>query len=310
MQPAILVTGAPRSGTTFVGKMLCVPRHMAYLDEPFNYETGLIGVKKPLVYLGEETPEDNRYYKQLIKDLLNGHGHFHSSSLPGLDEHPLKRAGRQIFHSRSELGYHFDILNPFRTRFLIKDPMACLAAGQLHRTLGLKTIVIIRHPASTVASYMRLRWNYKLQDLTNQPELMRQHLEPILEGLDLAGLTQIQTWAYFWLCLYTVMDAYLNENNGIKKVIFQDLSVHPQEEFKKLYDYCDLPWSRAASFQIDRHTNFTNPVDPKVGEAHALKRYSAANVRRWHKLLEPDEIAEIRRITEPLSQKYFPDTDW
>lgn len=310
MQPAILVTGAPRSGTTFVGKMLCLPRHMTYLDEPFNFQTGLQGVKQPLVYLGDDTPQQNHYYLGLINKLLAGQAHFRPSSLPGLDEHPLKRTARKVLRSRSELHYKIDALNPVRSRYLIKDPMACLAAGYLHEQLGLNTIVIIRHPASTIASFKRLRWHYSLSDLTEQPELMQRYLEPVLGPVNTKTLTTVQTWAYFWLCLYTVLDDYLKKYPNIKAVTHEQLSRQPQREFEELFRHCDLPMSAKVKHSIDEHTKSTNPSDPGVGEAHALRRNSAANIHRWHKILEPDEVNEIRRITEPVSSKYYSDADW
>lgn len=283
---------------------------MTYLDEPFNYETGLQGIKQPLVYLGDGTPSLNSHYLGLMKELLAGRAHFRPSSLPGRDEHPLKLTGRKLFRSRSELRYKLDALNPARTRYLIKDPMACMATGYLHRQLGLNTIVIIRHPASTIASFKRLRWDYNLSDLTRQPELMQQYLEPILGPVNVKTLTRLQAWAYFWLCVYTVLDADIKRYPDIKAVTHEDLSREPQRHFDDLFRHCGLPLSAKVRHQIDEHTKATNPVDPGVGEVHALRRHSAASMHRWHKILEPEEISEIRRITEPVASNYYGDADW
>jgi hypothetical protein len=310
MQPAILVTGAPRSSTTFVGKMLCWPQHMAFLDEPFNYQTGLVGVERPLVYLSEETPGLNPRYLGLMRDLTQNQAHFRPSALPNRDEHPIKQAGRRLFRSRTELKYQLDSFNPLRTRYLIKDPMACFASGYLHQSLGLSTLIIIRHPASTIASYKRLGWHYQLSDLTSQPALMERYLEPILGRLDLGSLSPVQTWAYFWLSIYMVLDDYIQKYPNIYDITHEQLSREPQEEFASLYRHCGLPWSDRVARKIDRYTDDRNPAAPKAGDAHSLKRNSAANIHRWKKMLDPDEIAEIRRITEPLASKYYSDSDW
>jgi hypothetical protein len=309
MQPTIFVTGAPRSGTTFVGKMLCLPRHMTYLDEPFNYQTGLQGIQQPLVYLDPDTPKLNDYYLQLVRKMLEGRGRFHSSLLP---QHPslLKTAGRRVLGSRKQLRYQLDTYNPRRTRYLIKDPMACFAAGYLHDQLKLKSIVIIRHPASTIASYKRLRWHYNLTDLTSQPQLMSRYLEPILGPLQLNALTPVQAWSYFWLAVYIVLEGYLHEFPDIQCVTHEHLSRDPAKQLAQLYKHCGLPWSQQVHETVAQYTGSHNPTEPESGAAHTLRRNSAENIQRWKHLLDRDEVHEIRRITEPLACKYYTDADW
>jgi hypothetical protein len=309
MQPAILVTGAPRSGTTFVGKMLCLPKHMTYIDEPFNFQTGLQGIRQPLLYLDQNTSEINDHYLDLMRNLLQGRGRFQASLLP---RHPtfLKTAGRRLFGSKKQLRYQLDSLDPRRTRFLIKDPMACFAAGYIQEQLGLHTIIIIRHPASTIASYKRLRWHYKLSDLTSQPELMDRYLEPILGALKLDSLTPIQAWAYLWLSVYTVLDANLQQFPNIESITHEQLSQAPVRKLSEMYDHCNLKWSPRIQNAVAHYTGAHNPAEPESGAAHTLKRNSAQNIHRWRHLLEPDEVSEIRRITEPLASKYYSDTDW
>ena len=49
VRPGILITGSPRSGTTFVGRMLALPRSIGYLDEPFNVQIGMTWVPRQFV---------------------------------------------------------------------------------------------------------------------------------------------------------------------------------------------------------------------------------------------------------------------
>ena len=49
----ILVTGCHRSGSTFVGRMLGFGGRTAYLQEPFNLDTGLVGFDDWFQYICE-----------------------------------------------------------------------------------------------------------------------------------------------------------------------------------------------------------------------------------------------------------------
>ena len=98
----ILVTGAHRCGSTFVGKMLALPVNIGYLEEPFNRRSGIKGintwffyVKKGLqdetnyCYLLEQVVSGQASYKMLIsksnlKYMLTKQGQgSHPSALPG-----------------------------------------------------------------------------------------------------------------------------------------------------------------------------------------------------------------------------------
>jgi hypothetical protein len=44
----IFVTGVPRSGTTFAGKILSLPLEVDYTHEPFNPRCGMPGISQPI----------------------------------------------------------------------------------------------------------------------------------------------------------------------------------------------------------------------------------------------------------------------
>src|SRR5437879_6963691 len=50
-KPPILVTGAPRTGTTFLGTMLSLNRNVANIYEPTSVRYGLRDVPPPMLYV-------------------------------------------------------------------------------------------------------------------------------------------------------------------------------------------------------------------------------------------------------------------
>jgi hypothetical protein len=304
----ILVTGAPRSGTTFLGRMLSLPRSVSYVDEPFNVQTGIKGVYRQFLYVGKKSTQASDYTK-LVRELLAGQSTFKQSNIATSQSLP-KRLMRRSFVSRKHLLYRLAAHSPFHQRYLVKDPMACFASEYLHRNLGMKTVVIIRHPASTVASYKRLGWRFALNDLTTQAELMQRHLEPVLGTVNVQNLTPVQEWSYLWLSIYTALDTYLAKNAKMLLVRHEDLSLTPLYYFEKLYEQLGLSFTGHIQHQIVMHTREGNPVEPPQNAAHVLRRNSALNIHRWKQILTPEEIAEVRQITEPFASRYYAANEW
>ena len=72
MPASILVTGSVRSGTTWVGRMLCLSKEMGYIHEPFNPARwpGWASERFPheLVYVNAE---NEATYFPVMQDVLN-----------------------------------------------------------------------------------------------------------------------------------------------------------------------------------------------------------------------------------------------
>lgn len=290
--------------------MLSLPRNIAFVDEPLNLQTGIAGVDQQFVYIGDDTPRLEKKYGPLLKDLLSGRSIYKKSVLSAKDATVVNRVGRRLFNSRTGFDYRVNALNPLKSRLLIKDSIACFASEYMHRHLDVAVVVIIRHPASTIASYKRLDWHFGLDELTNQKELMQRYLAPILSGLDLSSLSQIEAWSYFWLSIYTVLDDYLARNPDFFLIRHEDLSLAPIPNFKELYDNLHMPFTPAIRSEIVRHTHADNPIHPPNNVVHALKRNSAENIYRWKEILTATEINRIKEITGPLAAKYYADNEW
>jgi hypothetical protein len=290
--------------------MLSLPRNVAFLDEPLNLQTGIKGVDNQFVYIGEDTPGLRKKYDTLLHELLSGRSTYKKSVLSRNEATVINRVGRRLFNSRTGFDYKLNFLNPLKDRLLLKDPIACFASEYIYRHLGTSVVVIMRHPASTIASYKRLDWHFGLEELTSQKELMARYLDPILSPLNINSLTHVEAWSYFWLSIYTVLDDYTKRNPKFILVRHEDVSTHPLSEFKKLYSELGLSYTPSIEQQIIRHTSKDNPVHPPNNAVHALKRNSAENIYRWKEILTRQEIEQIRTITAKIADKYYSPADW
>ena len=306
-QRPILVTGAHRSGTTFVGKMLSVKSEIGYVHEPFNKDHGLEAIDRWFLYLKDGLPEEPGY-AAAIADLLSGHGAYKLA--PPRDGAPVRTLLRPILRSREHLRYVLSSKDPRVKRLLIKDPIACLSSEYLHRKFAMDVVIIIRHPAAFVSSLQRMDWRFDFSDFQAQPALMADHLDAILDGHDLRTLSEVERAAVLWACLYGTLNSFARRNPRIITVRHEDLSSDPNAEFQQIYKRLGIEYSDVCKRKIEAFTRATNPVAPVEGSVHTLMRDSRSNVHRWKSILAEEEIDRIRTLTGEISAAYYSEEDW
>lgn len=305
--PPILVTGAPRTGTTFLGTMLSLSRGVSYIHEPTSSIYGLHDVREPMLYVRGGSRGEARA-KRMIDDLLRGQGTFRRPRDP---EAPLlRRVAWRFMGSRVSARYHRDVLNPFRRRWLIKDPWAGYVAEWLHRTYSAPTVVIVRHPVPTVTSYQRLGWRFPLAELKLMDELMADHLQPILGDLDTDSLDDYENGAVMWRCYYRALSTFLDRNPGMIAVRHEDLSADPVTVLRDLYGRLGLGFDDRVERLVREHTRVGNRVAASGQRVHELRRDSFAVATQWRGGADPAVRDRIRARVEPEASRFYAADEW
>ena len=309
-EPPILVTGAPRSGTTILGRLLAAPRHVAMVYEPLNFHIGLRDIPRHFVYVCDGSP-DEATIGAAIEALLAGRGTFRPSGIPGSTAGPVKRLLRRTLVSRTNVDYWLAAHDPRRTRWLLKDPLAGFSAEWLARRFDMSTVVIVRHPAAVVASYVRLGWRFSLSELQQQPELMRCHLEPVLRDVDAGSLTAVDEGALLWRCYYDVLDRYLDRNRGMTVVRHEDLSRDPIAVLTALYRQLGMHLDARIARRVQAFTGAHNRAAQRPGAVHTLRQDSKSAIDAWRSALPPEDADRIKELTGPVAQRWYPEpSDW
>lgn len=311
-QVPILVTGAPRSSTTFLGKMLALPSHVLYVDEPFNELTGIEGINKtfPIPLHDEGLPGTDEIYTDIVEGLLHGDAHFKPSVLRPATRNPLRQLARELWVSRENLDYRIQSKNPLKQRYLIKDPMAFSLSEYLHRRFEMETVIIMRHPLSTIASYKRLNWHYDIGEVVAWVRTMCTDLEQALQAIESNTYSEVEQWALLWMAVYGALERFIERNPEMVLVTHEELSLSPHVTLKNLYDKLELPFTARIEQKITEFTNASNPTNPTGNQVHVLHRNSAENINRWKKILTDEEMKAIRAITGPFVSRYYPDSSW
>lgn len=160
----MLVTGAIRTGTTWVGETLARSPDLEYVWEPYN--PLVRGWPHNLVPHFMTGPYDAQ---PLVDDIAASLVALRSrGSLVGHPETVAREVRRR---------YRFAGARRAKRTLLMKDPLAVLLARHLEERFGFRVVLCLRHPAGFVASCMRLGWDYDFENLLAQPQLM-ERLQP------------------------------------------------------------------------------------------------------------------------------------
>ena len=300
----ILVTGAHRSGTTWVGKMLAADRSLAYISEPLNvlHRRGVYGaeVQRWYQYI---TPENEADYLPAFGELLDFRYHLFAELSSLRSQKDFLRMGRDlsIFAKGKLLGQ----------RALLKDPFAVFSAPWFAQKLNCKVVITIRHPGGFASSLKRLGWNFDFRDLLDQPLLMRDHLEADRADMESMPADDIVGQsALLWRMIYRTVDSTRKLIPTIKVVRHEDLSLDPVAGYKSLYESLGLPFDEKVRDTILNSSSSENPTELSKKKVHSVKLDSRANMSNWKKRLTPEEITRIRKLTEDVSHLFYADDEW
>ena len=277
MTQPILVTGAIRTGTTWVGETLARSPAMEYVWEPFN----------PLVRAWPHAlvphfmtgPYDAQ---PLVDDIASSLVAFRSRGrLVGHPETVAREVQRRI---------RFAAARRAKRTLLIKDPLAVFLARHLQEKFGFRVVLCLRHPAGFVASCMRLGWDYDFENLLAQPLLM-QRLAPWRDEMQATvGRTgpMLHRVTLLWRVIYGALAEGALAPATSYVVRYEDAVADPQRTFTQVAHALgvELP---AGAAQVD-----------------------GSRADAWRAQLTAEEIAYVRSSTRPEAARwnYAQDSAW
>lgn len=266
----IYVTGAPRSGTTFLGKVMSARLDVDYIHEPFNPDCGIPGIEQRFLYLRAGQAND---YHSLIERIFT----YDFSLRTGYyrNDTRSRKLIKRLVGSRGPFYLRLAKLNPFHKAAVIKDPIGCLLTEYLVSAFGVRPIVMIRHPAAFVASTLRLDWDLSLGPIRDQPELVREHFADDGDFLSHEYSDPVESAAALWRALNKVILNQVARHPDWTVIKLEDLSQHPVQRVHELYDRMELPWTNRIERLVRRLTQPKNPAEASGGRVQDFRRSSA-----------------------------------
>jgi hypothetical protein len=249
----LLVTGLPRSGTSWVGKMLEASGEVVYVNEPMNpqhppgHSPGVLGarVTHRFQYISSE---DDEQWRRAFTDTLALRYRFRAELQ---QNHAAYDLARMVKYGRT-----FTAGRLRGRRAMLDDPFAVFATGWLAQEMGVEAVVLVRDPVSFVGSWRALNWSIHFHELLEQPALVRDHLGPYVDRM--RALVGSPDWlartCLLWEATYDVVDRAFRSIPGVHLVSYEGLVREPLEGFRDLYGRFGLTWSPSAEQSIREAT--------------------------------------------------------
>jgi hypothetical protein len=300
----ILVTGAHRTGTTWVGRLLASAPQISYISEPLNvlHRPGVFSAKVPFwyTYICKENGDE---YLSSYQDLLSYRYHLGAELASLRSFRDLVRMGRDAsIFARGRVGG--------RTA-LLKDPFAVFSLVWFAETLHCRIVTTVRHPAAFASGLKRLGWSFDFADLLKQPLLMRDHLEPYRESMQSTSSSDVVGQAgVLWAAIYGTLQKLKAVVPSIQVVRHEDLAADPIPGFRQLYDRLGLEYTRGAEQAILESSRPDNPTELSRRRVHSVKMDSRASLQNWKRRLSAEEASHVRQLTNGVWQTYYLPESW
>jgi hypothetical protein len=310
----LLVTGLPRSGTSWVGKMLEGSGEVVYVNEPLNPQhppgrsPGVLDadVTHRFQYI---SPDDDDGWRRAFTDTLRLRYRWAAELRRNRSAYDL---GRLL-----KYGSAFTAGRLRGRRALLDDPYALFSTAWLVREMGCTAVVLVRDPVSFVGSWRSLGWTIHFHELLEQPALVRDHLGPYADRM--RALVGSPDWlarsCLLWEAAYDVVDRAFRDLPGVHLVAYEELVRDPADRFADLYARVGLTWSDRAADRVRAATT------DRPGAAEGAMRWSLRGglsrtayrpmgrgtaLQTYRERLTPDEVARVRELTADVAARVLP----
>jgi hypothetical protein len=256
----VLVTGVPRSGTTWLARLLATAPGTALAGrEPMNprgRQYALGGTLDGWTRLREPTPGQERRLRAAYR---------------GLNPFVYSRYGTRQYAAPLP-----------GTRMVVKDPCALLAIAPVSRITDAVPVLVYRHPGAVLASFRRMGWRPRVGEVRD-----------LLPGLAPADADPATELAAFWAALHR---AALDDLATIPEAVVvshSELAHSGAAGGTALFAALGLKPSERTTAEL---TKQGSQVAVAAGRLHDFDRAPAAVAEAWRTKLPVEDLEIVERI--------------
>jgi hypothetical protein len=298
---ALLVAGAPRTGTTWIAQVLSRAEGVAWINEPDNEWPNTYALKAkrslgrfPVLAEGDRAPQA---YEQLWRRSLAGfrQGRYQEALAWKLDrrDRTVQELWRAMCdHADPRISPRLRLLTwlarppsvPDRAgQVLVKSVHAPLALEWIGALLHPRMLIVTRHPLNVIASWLELGWGGCA--LETNPQILGRRGDQW--GLPRIGAEASTLMRLSWEAglFATALGEAARRHPEWIVASHEDLCLDPGGGFRALFARTGLTWTDAADAFLQEAN--------RPGEGWSGYRVAAEQPERWRRRLTRPQLEEI-----------------
>lgn len=219
---SVLISGSPRSGTTWLSELVNHDNSYRRVFEPFH--PGKVRDFRAFRSRQYLRPDDRRgEYLEPVRRALSGE----------LRGRWMDRGGPVLAERR-----------------LVKEVRANLLLGWISANFpGLPMVLLLRHPRAVVASRLALDWEDNLSETMEQEDLVRDHLLP-MEAEIRAAADSFERHLFLW-CIDSYVPLRQLCPGHAHLLFYEDLIHSPEKELRGLFAFLGKPFDPNVLDRLD-----------------------------------------------------------
>lgn len=314
----ILVTGVPRSGTTWTGRALSFSSGSLLVHEPDNEYNNIYSFiakrnRKRIPFLEAEDVDTSiqRFWDFFFNHNLLPTSWFGRSVFLIFSDVLAKCFNKHILFDHKHQIEKYEPINRTLGKYIrdyqkymsathriIKSVHCCLCLPFIDHYFRPKIVIIFRHPANVIASYIRLNLSDGDLKLFRQRTLVERYLKPYI--VDINRLQHPLSYMGLQVAIiYYVIEQQLKKYEDWISTTHELLCSDPLIKFQQLYNKLDLEWNSAAE-------NFIANSN-KPGNGYNLRRLAADQPDLWKSVFSTHEIEQIQEGYRILPVEHYRD---
>ena len=291
----IFVTGCPRSGTTWLGKILAAPPDVRYVGEPCNVKWPCPGSTFRSKFSFEQVSPDDTLRLKELADLFTRRGRIWTLKKPRVS---LKRLVQW---------YACELVSRKKNRTIVKDPAGLLSTETFSQAFNTDVVVINRRPESVVASHLGRGWDFR--NLAEYVESMRPlniwtdaQLDPVLECED----SPVDRLAHMWRLLAIWGMQLRDRHPDWSFICYEDAARNPDKVFPRLCKQLGLRYEGARQDFLE---SMNKASKSRAGRENVMDvKRSRDQLSDPDTVLEPDQDRRVKEICRHELGILYPET--
>lgn len=310
----IILVGAPRSGTSWIGKIFDSHPNVLYRHEP---DLALYDGRLPFIILDKDTGNYVPITRELLQRFIRTPTLKSTGQLPHFPKAYYSRPVQAIHGSMiyalkwAEKFARYDLRGfPIPDLFDIDQCpyLRCViktvsAHGRMSVLLeaapDARFIFLLRHPCGQVASLLRGHRQKKFASITSFDLSLLRTAPAQRYGLTeslVQSLSDVQKFTWNWVITNEIALDACGERSNCMLVIYENVCTDPMNEGQKIFQFCNLGWEQQTRRFVEASTSDQSPE-----KYYNVFRNPATASQKWRTELTVQQQQEILNIVRQTS---------